>query len=190
MSVVALFNGESAPETTRPFFAGGDPGPIASSLAHVPQMMQKALPFIGVTFGPSGIDSRTKEIAILRASALQKCRYCVNTHSFVARNTGLSKDEVLALRNAGAAKAFTSEREKALIRWTDAVALGPQDIQRDLQEEMKQHFKEAEVVELTMLIGATVMLNRYATALDLPVAAAHLEFLENEGLVFQPLRST
>jgi alkylhydroperoxidase family enzyme len=71
-----------------------------------------------------------------------------------------------------------------LIRWTNAVAIGPQEISKDLKKEFKKHFKDAEVVELTLLVGATVMLNRYATALELPVAAAHLEFLKNEGLVF------
>ena len=185
MSIVSLFNAETAPNTVRQFFADGDPGPIASSLAHVPDIMQKALPFIRATLGPSNIDIRTKEIVILRASALQQCKYCVNTHSFVARNSGLSKDEVKALQSNGdTTTAFTHEREKVLIRWTNAVAIGPQEISNDLKKEFKKHFKEAEVVELTLLVGATVMLNRYATALELPVAAAHLEFLKNEGLVF------
>jgi alkylhydroperoxidase family enzyme len=62
--------------------------------------------------------------------------------------------------------------------------MGPQDVGADLKKEYKKHFNEAEVVELTMLVGATIMLNRYATALELPVAAAHLEFLKNERLVF------
>jgi AhpD family alkylhydroperoxidase len=185
MSIVSLLNAETAPETVRQFFAGGDPGPIASSLAHVPDIMQKALPFIGATLGPSSIDKRTKEIVILRASAVQQCKYCVNTHSFVARYYGLSKDEVKALQSNGdATTVFAHEREKLLIRWTNAVAIGPQEISKDLKKEFKKHFKDAEVVELTLLVGATVMLNRYATALELPVAAAHLEFLKNEGLVF------
>jgi AhpD family alkylhydroperoxidase len=185
MSMVSLLNAETAPETVRQFFANGDPGPIASSLAHAPNITALALPFIATTLGPSKIDKRTKEIVILRASALQKCRYCVNTHSFIARNSGLTKDEVRALQtDADAEKAFASEREKALVRWTNAVAVGPQDIPGALREEIKRHFTEAEVVELTLLVGATIMLNRYATALDLPVAATHLEFLKNEGLEF------
>jgi alkylhydroperoxidase family enzyme len=97
----------------------------------------------------------------------------------------LSKDEVKALQGHGdVTKAFPNEREKVLIRWTDAVALGPQEVRNDLKKEFKKHFSEAKLVELTMLVGATIMLNRYATALELPVAATHLEFLKNEGLVF------
>ena len=185
MSMVSLLDAETAPETVRQFFAHGDPGPIASSLAHAPDITVQALPFISTTLGPSKINKRTKEIVILRASAFQKCRYCVNTHSFIARNSGLTRDEVEALQTGGdAEKAFADEREKALIRWTNAVAAGPQDIPDTLRQEIKKYFTEAEVVELTLLVGATIMLNRYATALDLPVAATHLEFLKNEGLVF------
>ena len=96
----------------------------------------------------------------------------------------MSKDEVVALRGKGdGTAAFADKREKALIRWTNAVAVGPHAIGDDLKEEFKRHFNEAEVVELTLLVGATVMLNRYATALDLPVAEAHREFLKNEGLL-------
>ena len=184
MAMVSLLNADTAPTAVRQFFANGDPGPIASSLAHVPDIMQKALPFIVATLGPSKIDIRTKEIVILRASALQECKYCTNTHSFMARNSGLSVEEVRALRGDGdATAAFADEREKALIRWTDAVAVGPQQIKDGLKKEFNKHFNEAQVVELTILVGATVMLNRYATALDLPVAAAHLEFLKDEGLL-------
>lgn len=184
MALVSLFNASNAPESVCQFYANGDPGPIASSLAHVPDIMQKTLPFVVATLGPSKIDIRTKEIVILRASALQECRYCTSTHSFIARNSGLSKDEVISLRaHDDGTKAFPDEREKLLIRWTNAVAVGPQEISAELKEEFKKHFSEAEVVELTLLAGATVLLNRYATALDLPVAATHLEFLKNEGLL-------
>jgi AhpD family alkylhydroperoxidase len=186
MPLVSLFNAGSAPESVRLIFANGDPGPIASSLAHIPDLMMKTLAFVKSTLGPSDIaDVRTKEIVILRASAVQQCKYCVNTHSFVARNSGLSKEEVKALQGHGdATKAFSKEREKVLIRWTDAVALGPGEINNELKKEFKKNFNEAEVVELTLLVGATILLNRYATALELPVAAVHLEFLKNEGLVF------
>lgn len=186
MPLVSLLNANTAPDSVKQIFANGDPGPIASSLAHIPDIMLTALPFISATLGPSKIaDVRTKEIVILRASAVQQCKYCVNTHSFVARNSGLSRDEVKALQGSGDATiAFTQEREKILIRWSEAVAVGPQDVPAKLKGEFKKYFNEAEVVELTLLVGATILLNRYATVLELPVAAAHLEFLKNEGLVF------
>ncbi|HEV8116645.1 MAG TPA: hypothetical protein VGP53_10440, partial [Acidimicrobiales bacterium] len=63
---VALLTAAGAPLLARPYFAGGDPGPIVAVLAHVPEMLEVTLPFIGAVLGPSAIDLRTKEVVILR----------------------------------------------------------------------------------------------------------------------------
>jgi len=41
----------------------------------VPEMLEAALPFIARVYGETAIDLRTKEIAILRVSAVSGCRY-------------------------------------------------------------------------------------------------------------------
>jgi alkylhydroperoxidase family enzyme len=103
----------------------------------------------------------------------------------VAFKAGLNKEELLGLRKReNPASAFKAPREQALLGWTDLVASGPAPIRAEVRDEFMKHFDEAEVVELTMLIATTVALNRYATALELPLAEAHQTFLENEGLVF------
>ncbi len=50
-----------------------------------------------------------------------------------------------------------------------------------MQEEAAAHFADHELVELTVAVTATVMLNRYCTALDLPTSAATLARLAAEG---------
>jgi alkylhydroperoxidase family enzyme len=104
----------------------------------------------------------------------------------VALGAGLSRAEVEALRavdsgSAGGLEVFTDARERALLAWTDLVALGPAPVPPAAMEAFRAHFDEAEVVELTMLVGATVMLNRYATALELPISVAHDELLRQHG---------
>ena len=42
-------------------------------------------------------------------------------------------------------------------------------------------FAEAEIVELTLLVGVTLLLNRYATSLGLPVDPSTIERLAREG---------
>lgn len=183
MPRVNLVDASKAHASVRPFYAKGNPGPIPQSLANVPEVMQVALPFLGRVLGPSTIDFRTKEIAILRASALQKCRYCTQTHTVVALAAGLAENEVRALRGDGnVAATFPQARERALISWTDAVTLGPNAVDDSVARQLKAHFSEPDVVELTLLIGATVMLNRYATALDLPTSEEHLAKLSALGL--------
>jgi AhpD family alkylhydroperoxidase len=179
--LVPLLDADRAPLPAQPHYAGGDPGPIVASLAHVPELLDTALPFIGAILGPSAIDLRTKEIVILRTSAVLRCRYCVETHQVVALDAGLGVDEVRALSDPDDGT-LADAREQALVRWVDAVALGPGTPSQEVADALLAHVGEADLVELTLLVGATLMLNRYATSLGLPTSDEALRRLADEGL--------
>lgn len=182
MARINLVTAEQAPLQVQPFYAARPPGPIISSLAHVPELLAAAGPFIGAVFGESGIEPRLKEIVVLRVSAQMHCRYCVLTHSVIALDSGLSRDEVVALRSRAPAEAtFSDPRELAVVRWSDALAdIGP--VPDELAAELADHLAEWEIVELTLLGGATIMLNRYCSALDLPPAPETTARLVAAGL--------
>jgi AhpD family alkylhydroperoxidase len=179
---VDLLDAEQAPIVARPLYAGGDPGPIVGALAHVPELLEAALPFIGQALAPGAVDARTKEIAILRTSALLGCRYCTDTHSVVARDAGLALAEVRALRGEAPRDVFADPREQALLDWVDAVALGPGAPSEAVTLALRAQFAAYEIVDLTLTVGATLMLNRFATALALPTGADTLRRLAEEGL--------
>ena len=185
MSRVELVGPEQAPLPVRAYYSNGGPGPIGESLAHVPELMEVAMPFIGVALGASSVaDFRTKELVIVRASALQECLYCTLTHMAIALDASVTPDELLTLRGAaaGAASGSFEGREAALLDWTDAMALGAGDIPADVAARMTANFSDAEIVELSITIGCTLMLNRYCTALELPVSPANLAKLTEAGL--------
>ena len=166
---VALIDAASAPLLARDLFAGGDPGPIAASLAQVPELLAPTLPFLGAVLGPSWIGLRDKEIVILRTSAVLGCRYCTQAHTVVALDSGLTRDEVRGLRGElPLTDAFPDAADRALVAWCDAVAHG---VDSDLETARADlPADDARVVELTLLISTTVLLNRYATALALPTS--------------------
>jgi AhpD family alkylhydroperoxidase len=175
---------DQAPLLARPFYAGGDPGPIAATLAHVPELMTVTLPFVSVALGPSSIGFRTKEIVIVRTSALLACRYCVDTHTPVALDAGLSEQEVRALRGepgTAVEAAFADEAEVALVRWVDHVAAGRGPVPAADTEAVRAAYADHGLVELTVLVGATMLLNRYATTLELPVSPGTLSRLAEAG---------
>jgi len=177
-----LVRADQAPLLARPYYAGGDPGPIVAALAQVPELLETAMPFLGAALGPSGIDWRTKEIVIVRTSALAGCRYCVQSHTVVALDAGLSHDEVRALRtDLAVSDAFTDPRELALLEWVDIVA-GTGPVTDDARSTVCRHWADHEVVELTTLVGTTLLLNRFATALALPTGADTTARLATEGL--------
>ncbi len=181
-SRVSLIAAEQAPVSARHLFADGDPGPLVASWAQVPELLDTALPFVGMILGASSLSVRYKELAILRTSALMQCRFCVNAHTEVAVDVGLSESEIRALRGElPLAEAFTATTEVALLRWIDAVAGGRGSVAQDIADAFTGQFADFEVVELTMLIGATLMLNRYASALQLPNGADSIDRLQRLG---------
>ena len=172
MSVVASITADQAPLLVRGYFAGGDPGPITATMAHVPELLEVAMPFLGAALGASSISFRTKEIVILRTSCVMACRYCIDSHTPVALDADLTPEQVRALRSEPGYTVdahFADARDLALIAWTDAVAGGRGRVDDATTAAMTAAFAEHEVVELTMLTGATLLLNRYASSLRLPV---------------------
>ena len=173
------------PLLARPYYDGGDPGPIVAALAQVPELLVAAMPFIGTALGPSGLDWRTKEIVIVRTSALAGCRFCVQSHAVVALDAGLTRDQVAALQDPaapGEVAGFGSPREQALIEWVDMVA-GGGPVGDGARARVLTQWADHEVVELTAVVGTTLMLNRFATALALPTSADVLLRLGQEGLL-------
>jgi len=171
MSRTQLLDADQAPITTQQYFADGDPGPIVAALATVPELLGPTLNFVGAALGPGSVSLRAKELAILRTSVLQGCRYCVHAHTAVALDVGLSTDEIRALRGDIALEdAFSELAERALIGWIDALAGATGPIPDDAWVAAREHWPEHALVELTVTVGATMFLNRLATGLDLPTS--------------------
>ena len=179
---VTLLDAERAPLLARPFYADGDPGPITAALAQVPELLDVAMPFLGAALGPSFVPLRTKELVILRTSADLSCTYCVEAHTVVACDAGLGTDEVAALRTEQPVEgAFDDDADRALLAWVDALALGRGPVPDEVADALAEHFDEPAVVELTVLVGATMLLNRLCTGLQLPTSPETIQRLGELG---------
>jgi AhpD family alkylhydroperoxidase len=173
---VRLMTEEDAPLSVRERFARGDPGPITASLANVPELLQVSAPFIGRALGGVTVSPRTAELVIVRSSALLRCRYCTLTHAAVALDVGVAPTEVRALCDLTEPPlaAAAEDRESVLLSWVDEVAAG--------RNEVPEAYDDAIIVELAVMIGCTIFLNRYCSALRLPVGAASLATLDAAGI--------
>jgi AhpD family alkylhydroperoxidase len=181
-AAISLIEQGQAPLLARPYYADGDPGPIVAALAQVPELLVVTMPFLGTVLGPSALSARTKELVILRTSARAGCRYCVESHTVVARDVGLSVAEARALRGEAAVdSAFRDQADRAVLDWCDAiVGTGPVDPAARVR--LLSFFAEHEVVELTLLAASTLLLNRFCTALELPTSSTVLARLAAEDL--------
>jgi len=95
---------------------------------------------------------------------------------------GLTRDEVVGLRGQAEEMPFSDPADLALLGWIEVTALGPGAPPTVAADRLGEHFSESEIVELTLLVGATLMLNRFATGLGLPTSVETLQRLAREGL--------
>ncbi len=182
MSRIDLLGPDAAPLTAQQFFASGDPGPIVAALANVPELLGPTLGFVGAALGPGAASTRHKEFAILRTSALLGCRYCIHAHTTVAVDVGLTPPEVRALRGELPLEdAFDDPAELVLIRWIDAMAGATGPVPDEVWDATRAVWADHLLVELSVTIGATMFLNRFATGFELPTASDVLDRLEREG---------
>jgi len=72
-------------------------------------------------------------------------------------------------------------RELALLGWVDIVA-GTGPVADSARAAVRGHWAAHEVVELTALVGTTLLLNRFATALAVPTGPDTMSRLATEGL--------
>lgn len=186
---VPLITADQAPMTAARYWERGDPGPIVAALAHVPELLEASLPFIGQALGGSIADRRTAELVIVRASAMLGCSYCTLTHGAVALDAGISADEVRALCDLepAAREVFADERERSLLAWVDEVAAGRGDVPDRVARGLAAHVDDALLVELTAMVGCTIFLNRFCTSLGLPVSDATILRLADAGIDPQEL---
>jgi AhpD family alkylhydroperoxidase len=179
VSRVALLSADGAPLTAVPYYAAdGSASALVRALAQVPELLEVTAPFVSRLFGPTAVDPRTKEVVVLRVSARNGCRYCVETHTVAAWDAGLSVAETTAL--CGDATGL-DEPDRMLVSWCDALAAsGP--VPDAVIEALRSRLAEHEIVELSLLAAATIMLNRFSTALELPTSPATLARLREAGL--------
>jgi AhpD family alkylhydroperoxidase len=113
----------------------------------------------------SGLDPKLLHLVKMRASQINGCAYCLDMHSLDARAVGESEQRLYTL-DAWSETPFFSDRERAALAWTEALTLISQTHAPDsVYEDLKGHFSEKEIVDLTFAIGAINLWNRLAISL-------------------------
>lgn len=163
----------------RRYFEKGDPGPILAALAQSPELAEAVAPLLSAVFGPTSLPKRLKQVVILRTSVVNSCRYCIETHTVVALDSGLGLEAVAWLRGTGPQPADQPGIESALAAFSDALEQNP----AAAVEHLRPHFRDFEIVELVTLAATTVFLNRLCTSLHLPTDPVDVARLADLGLL-------
>lgn len=119
----------------------------------------------------SGLEESLLELVKTRASQINGCAWCLDMHTKDARARGESEQR-LYLLPAWREAPFYSERERAALAWTEAITLlTSQGVPDDLYPEVRHHFDEKSIVDLTLAIIAINGWNRMNVAFRTEVGA-------------------
>lgn len=127
------------------------PGSLAPFLAWYPRLRE----------GP--LDLKLRYLAYVRASQLNRCRYCVTHNGAAARRAGASKEQLDALPEFRTSPLF-SDLERLALEYAEAMTTRVQ-VDAALVEALRERLGPESLVQLTLTIAAANFTNRFNEAL-------------------------
>jgi uncharacterized peroxidase-related enzyme len=160
---------ERLPPELRPLYAlfarDGNFENQARTLAHAPAVFRHLYGLVHALREEGELPQRLAEIAVVATSAANRCKYCVGHHAPVLEAQGLAPDTVARILEPDVPGLDPVER---LVRdYALLVSQRPWGIQDQVFGELRRHFNERQIVELTARIGLCGLFNRLNDALQI-----------------------
>jgi AhpD family alkylhydroperoxidase len=123
---------------------------------------QKALFAMEKYIATCGLDHKLIHLIKMRASQINGCAFCIDMHSKDARAIGETEQRLYEL-NAWRETPFYSDSERAALEWTDSLTLVSEThVPDEVYENVRKHFSEKEIVDLSLVVGMINLWNRLA----------------------------
>lgn len=136
---------------------------IYKLLLHSPELAGTWFEHVNAT-RKTKLSGRLRELVIVRFAQSRQYAYAIQQHvPRIATSEGVTMEECEALKDWRASKLF-NERERALLAYVDAMVKDPEVPDAEFNE-LRKHFSEQEVVEITVIVGTYLMHNRVFRAL-------------------------
>ena len=188
MARVKMIKPEEADADTRRVYDGvvkqwGRISNFSQVLAHQPAALEgwmlpnESIRLVNVKSDPDYV--KIQQLVIIKTSALNQSAYCMSHNVPLGKKLGLSQAQIEAAQGSHyMASPDLDDRQKAAIRWAEAVTLMQARDDDDAFAAMQQHFSEKQIVELTVFCGMWNYSNRLCEALhvDLERPDKRIEF--------------
>jgi 4-carboxymuconolactone decarboxylase len=113
---------------------------------------------------------RHRALAELKAATTVRCEYCIDLGSQIARQWGITDEELLALSNPKADyrdAACFSDVDKLILDYATAMSRTPVEVTDELFDALRAHFDTPQLVGLTHVINLGNMRARFNIALGI-----------------------
>lgn len=167
MPRIPYFDISQAPEELRQMLATRRPLNIYRMLPHAGPAAIGFLRLGQALLNQNALDSRLRELAVLRVGLLSGAGYEVHQHRRVAREVGVPDDKLAGLEAGPEAPCF-DDLERAVLRFTDDVVLNVKAGQA-LYDDVAARLSEQQCAELIVLIGFYMMVCRFLENLEVEI---------------------
>lgn len=129
----------------------------------------QALVAFSVGAAPS-LEPRLRELVNLRVSQVNGCAFCLDMHAHALVKMGVDARTLATVAGWREAHRFFSPRERAALAWAEAVNAVPHRTPSDAEfRELREHFKDGEIAELSFAICAIRAWNMLNASFHTPV---------------------
>ncbi len=159
---------ELPPDAARTYAAFVAYGPFAdqaSVLAHVPPALDHLCRMLMELKARQGVPWRYIELCIVVASKLNGCDYCVASHGPVLTVEGVPADAVAGL--PGTEHPALTDVDRLVVEFATQVTQSAGRMRDGIFARMREHFTEAQVVELVLRTSLAGFYNRFNDALQI-----------------------
>lgn len=159
MARIPYFDLAEAPSSYTAMLGERKPLNLYRMLPYAGKAAEGFLKLGGALLRENVLDSRLREVAILRVGLLSGSSYEVHQHRHVARKVGLTDSKVAALE-IGADTAALDESEKMVLAFTDQLVHHVK-ASDEMFEAMTRRFSAGEIAELVLTIGFYMTVSRF-----------------------------
>jgi uncharacterized peroxidase-related enzyme len=175
---------DEVPEDIRPTYArfAGEYGPFLNQVkvfAHRPPAVKHLMGLLLDLAEEALLPKRYLEIVLVVVSKLNECRYCVAHHAPRLVDQGLAPESVANILEPDCPG--LDEVDRLVRDYAVQVTTKPQYMRDAIFDELKKHFTEAEIVELTLRTALCGFFNRFNDALRIGMEDGVIEDMLSRG---------
>jgi uncharacterized peroxidase-related enzyme len=137
--------------------------PFFRAMAHRPDVLKNFPPLYTAVVGAGSVPRRVKVLAYLTSSYANHCPFCVASNLPGARKSGVTEEEIKAVETEN--NDVFPPAERAAIAY--ARELTKTANAATTREELRAHYTDEQIVELTLVIGISNLTNRFNNALEI-----------------------
>ncbi len=141
---------------------GRPPVEMIQAMCLRPEILRAFAGFGNCVYPGGLLERRVKELVIITASESNACQFCTESHCDLVDIAGIVADPLVAIERPDS----LASRERLAIEYTRAAMANSNAIPQPLTEQLREHFADPELVELTFLIGYINMLNLFNSCLE------------------------